>query len=198
MKSNATEINEQLLEKIRQGDTAAFQELYFRMRSKVVGFSYKFLHSQEDAKELTQEVFVKLWEHREKIDSNKNIESLLFVMVRYSILDAWKRKLRHDDFLETQSRIEQHQDSTSQYIDYQECYEVLIRSIESLPQQARKVYRLSREEGLTHQEIADQLQISTNTVSNHIKKSMRQIRTYFNNSYPEAINCILCLVLAFI
>jgi RNA polymerase sigma-70 factor, Bacteroides expansion family 1 len=198
MKRKAIETNEQLLEKLRQGDTAAFQELYFRMRSKVIAFSYKFLRSQEGAKELTQEVFVKLWENREKIDTSKNIESLLFVMVRYSMLDTWKRKLRYDNFLETQSRVEQHQDSTAQYIDYQECYAVLTRSIEALPQQAQKVYRLSREEGLSHQEIADQLQISTNTVSNHIKKSMRQIRAYYHNSYPEAFGCILSLVLALI
>ncbi|OOG19941.1 hypothetical protein BWD42_08655 [Sphingobacterium sp. CZ-UAM] len=196
MKRKAIETNEQLLNKLRQGDTAAFQELYFRMRSKVIGFSYKFLRSQEEAKELTQEVFVKLWENREKIDACKNIESLLFVMVRHRMLDTWKRKLRYDNFLETQSRVEQHQDSTAQYIDYQECYAVLTRSIESLPQQAQKVYRLSREEGLSHQEIADQLQISTNTVSNHIKKSMRQIRAYYHHSYPEAFGCIMCLVLA--
>ncbi|WP_343560334.1 RNA polymerase sigma-70 factor [Sphingobacterium sp.] len=198
MKRKATETNEQLLEKLRQGDTRAFQELYYRMRSKVIGFSYKFLRSQEEAKELTQEVFVKLWENREKIDASKNIESLLFVMVRYSMLDAWKRKLRYDNFLETQSKVEQHQDFTAQYIDYQECYAVLTRSIEALPQQAQKVYRLSREEGLSHQEIADQLQISTNTVSNHIKKSMQQIRTYYHKSYPEAFGCILCLALALI
>jgi len=196
MKRKAIETNEQLLDKLRQGDTAAFQELYFRMRSKVIGFSYKFLRSQEGAKELTQEVFVKLWENREKIDASKNIESLLFVMVRYSMLDTWKRKLRYDNFLETQSKVEQYQDSTAQYMDYQECYAVLTRSIEALPQQAQKVYRLSREEGLSHQEIADQLQISTNTVSNHIKKSMRQIRAYYHHSYPEAFGCIMCLVLA--
>lgn len=198
MKRKATETNEQLLEKLRLGNTAAFQELYVRMRSKVIGFSFKFLRSQEEAKELTQEVFVKLWENREKIEPSKSIESLLFVMVRYSMLDAWKRKLRHDNFLETQKRAEIHHDSTAQYIDYQECHAILTRSIETLPQQAQKVYRLSREEGLSHQEIADQLQISTNTVSNHIKKSMRQIRAYYNNSYPEAFGCILCLVLALI
>ncbi|MEZ0453640.1 RNA polymerase sigma-70 factor [Sphingobacterium thalpophilum] len=194
MKRKATATNEQLLEQLRQGDKAAFQELYFRMRNKVMGFSYKFLRSQEDAKELTQEIFVKLWENREKIESSKNIETLLYVMVRYSMLDLWKRKLRYDNFLETQSRVEQHHDSTAQYIDYQECYAVLSKSIESLPQQAQKVYRLSREEGLSHQQIAEQLQISTHTVSNHIKRSMRQIRAYYNNSYPEAFGCILGLI----
>ena len=58
MKRKATATNEQLLEQLRQGDKAAFQELYFRMRNKVMGFSYKFLRSQEDAKELTQEIFL--------------------------------------------------------------------------------------------------------------------------------------------
>jgi len=177
--------NEQLLEELRQGNTEAFQEFYFRMRNKVMGFSYKFLRSLDDAKELTQEVFIKLWENREKIDPTKNPESLLYVMVRYNVLDAWKRKLRYNAFLQTQSKEESHHDSTEQYINYQECQAVLSRSIENLPKQAQLVYRLSREEGLSHQEIADQLHISTNTVSNHIKKSVRQIRGYYNNIYTD-------------
>lgn len=178
MKVSKESTNEQLLYLLQIGNAEAFQEFYRRKRTKVIGFAYKFVRSQEEAKELTQEIFVKFWENRAKIDPTKNPDSLLYVMVKYHTLDAWKRKLRHNLFLGQQHKEEPSIDSTTEYMDLQECKKVLALSLNSLPQQAKKVYQLSREDGYSHQEIADHLNISIHTVSNHIKKSIQHIRQY--------------------
>ncbi|MCT1523675.1 RNA polymerase sigma factor [Sphingobacterium hotanense] len=183
--------NQTLLELVRSGDSAAFEKLYGRERDRVMGFSYRLLRSQEEAKELTQDVFVQLWENREKIDPSKNIDTLLFVMAKHTFYDAQKKKTHFLKFLEQKGPEEPQTNSTGNYIDMQNCLDVVNGAVETLPPQAKLVYTLSREEGYSHREISERLAISTNTVSNHIKVAISHIRNHFNRFSPDTILSIL-------
>ena len=179
--------NEQILDLVRSGNTSAFHELYRRTRNKVTGFAYRFLQDQEQAKELTQEVFVRLWENKEKIDSAKSPEVLLFVMVRSKFLDSLKRKARLTRFITQEPQEEPHLCSTDNYMDFKDCGEIVSKAIETLPRQAKIIYLLSRDNGWSHKEISEHLHLSKKTVNNQITKSTGHIRRYFMHLSPETV-----------
>lgn len=179
--------NEQILDLVRSGNTSAFHELYRRTRNKVTGFAYRFLQDQEQAKELTQEVFVRLWENKEKIDSAKSPEVLLFVMVRSKFLDSLKRKARLTRFITQEPQEEQRLCSTDNYMDFKDCGEIVSKAIETLPRQAKIIYLLSRDNGWSHKEISEHLHLSKKTVNNQITKSTGHIRRYFMHLSPETV-----------
>lgn len=188
--------NEQVLDLVRAGNKLAFQELYRRNRNKVTGFAYRFLQNQEQAKELTQEVFVSLWENKEKTDPSKAPEVLLYVMVRSKFLDSLKRKARWSRFIKQELQEEPHLCSTDHYMDFKECGEIVSQAIDTLPKQAKIIYRLSRDNGWSHKEISEHLHLSKKTVNNQITKSTRHIRRYFTHLSPEtALSAILFLKL---
>jgi|SRR5690606_15667128 len=179
--------NEELWGLICVGDEIAFREFYRRMRNKVMGLAYKFVRSSEEARELTQEIFVKIWENREQIDPARNPDALLFTMVRSTFLDEIKKKKRWHDYLQKLNWEEPTTDSTHSHMDLIECQDILSKALESMPPQARRVYRMSREDGLTHKEISEKLSISTNTVNNHIKNSIHHIRQKFAQLSPDTV-----------
>ncbi|WP_164126237.1 RNA polymerase sigma factor [Sphingobacterium luzhongxinii] len=189
--------NQTLLELLRSGDCNAFEELYRRERNKVMGFSYKLLRSQEEAKELTQEVFVQLWEKREKIDPSKNIDTLLFVMAKHTFYDIKKRNKHFLKFREQKGTEEPQTDSTGNYIDMQNCLDILYGAVETLPPKTRLVYRLSREQGYSHREISRNLAISPHTVNNHITMSLKHIRRHFNWLSPDTVLSIIMILNVF-
>ena len=150
-----------------------------------MGFSLKLLRNKEDADELTQDTFVRLWENRAKLDPNKSIEAFLFVMVRSSFLDSLKKNKQHANYIAAQECREPAISLTEEYMDYTECKELLNCAVRNLPQQAQLVYTMSRVDGLTHKEIAKHLGISPFTVSNHLKYALKQLKVYFKKMSPE-------------
>lgn len=191
MKDIETFTNERLLSLLRSGDSSAFQELYRRNRNKVMNVAYRLLRDQEKSKEVTQEIFIKLWENRQKINPLKNIEGLLFVMVRSHFLDSLKRKAIEVKYLNRQPDEEAVLNSTDLYIDFKECSQIVSRAIDSLPKQAKTIYLLSRDKGWSHEKISEHMQISKKTVNNQITTSTRRIRRYFTQFSPETVLCLL-------
>lgn len=186
--------DDQVLNLVRSGDSAAYHEFYRRNRNKVMGFAFRFLKDKEEAKELTQEIFVSLWEKREKIDPSKNSGALLLVMVRNRFLDSLKRKASQSRYIETEYQIEPSVSTTDDYINFKDCGEIASLAIHALPKQAKIIYLLSRDNGWSHKEISEHMQISKKTVNNQITKSLRHIRGHFERLSPEtALMAILLL-----
>ncbi|TBO44403.1 RNA polymerase sigma-70 factor [Pedobacter kyonggii] len=175
----------QILELVRSGDSSAYHEFYRRNRNKVMGFAFRFSKDKEEAKDLTQEIFVSLWERREKIDPAKKTEALLFVMIRSRFLDSLKRKASQSRYIQREFQVEPFGSSTDNYIDFKDCGEIASIAIHSLPKQAKIIYQLSRDNGWSHKEISEHMHISKKTVNNQITKSIRHIRSYFTRLSPE-------------
>jgi len=185
----------QLLANVKADDGDAFGEIYRLYRKKVYTFAYRFVRCSEDAHELTQDVFVRLWESRGKIDPEKNFDAYLFSMVRSYFLDALKKKTRMSVY-RAENPDEPTDDSTDQYIELRECRKIVMQAIESLSPQARTAYLLSRERGYSHAAISQQMGIAPNTVSNHIKKSLGHIRARFRYLSPDTILPVLLLMIS--
>lgn len=181
----------EIIKLIQVGDVNAFQELYCRLKNKVMSFSIKLLGNSEEAEEMTQDIFVRLWENRAKLDPEKNIEAFLFVMVRSSFLDALKKKKQQASYIDAQEYQAATNRLTDEYIDYTECCELLDYAIQRLPKQAKLVYRMSRVDGLSHKEISKNLEISPFTVSNHLKYALKHLKKYLKKMSPEILTIFL-------
>ncbi|SDP99842.1 RNA polymerase sigma-70 factor, ECF subfamily [Mucilaginibacter sp. OK268] len=185
----------ELLCLIQTGNTDAFGEVYKLYRRKVYCFAYRFVRSSEEANELTQDVFVRLWENRMKINPDKNFEAYLFSMVRSNFLDALKKQARMSVY-RTANAEEPAFNSTESYMDFTECRQIAMNAIETLSPQVKVAYLLSREDGCSHEDISRQMGLSKNTVNNHIKKSLTHIRTRIRYLSPDTVLPFVLLMLA--
>jgi len=178
---------ERLLIAVQIGNSDAFNEVYCRYRKKVQGYAYRFVRCTEEAEELTQDVFVRLWENREKIDPSQNFDAYLFTIIRNIFLGALRRKAKMNVFRNEMLEDEPMMNSIENYMDFKDCQQLANQAIETLPPQAKMAYMLSRNEGFSHENISSQMGITKNTVNNHIKKSLGHIRKHFNSYSPETI-----------
>lgn len=148
-----------------------FSDLYLTYYSKLVRFAKEFVQHEEDAENITQDVFADLWEKRDFITHIENMNAYLFRLVRNRCLDYLRHKVFEQRYMESlqlsceEEAVEDHDT------------EILIRAaINSLPQRCRDIFLLSRVEGLKYREISEHLGISVNTVECQMGIALKKLR----------------------
>lgn len=148
-----------------------FSDLYLTYYSKLVRFAKEFVQHEEDAENITQDVFTDLWEKRDFISHIENMNAYLFRLVRNRCLDYLRHKLSEQRYMESlqlsceEEAVEDHDT------------EILIRAaINSLPKRCRDIFLLSRVEGLKYREISEHLGISVNTVECQMGIALKKLR----------------------
>lgn len=163
----------QLLLKMAAGDADAFSTLYAHYTSLVYRFIYKYLKSAELTADLTQEIFIKIWENRAELSELQAFKSYLFTISRNHALNFLKRAsvdvTAKGIILQNYSSQESIEDSlqAKQYLEYLEG--VLLR----LSPQSREVFRLCRQQYKSYDEAAEILGISRNAIKKHMVRSMK-------------------------
>ncbi|UII25393.1 RNA polymerase sigma-70 factor [Fulvivirga maritima] len=166
----------ELIKRVVEGDQKAFTQLYDQYRARLYSVALRLLKSPTRAEGVVQEVFLKLWKDREKLDSIKKIENYLFVMARNKIYDRFEKLANEQEadkvFWERKEHVTQ---ADNELLEKQ--YEEILNSIlKKLTPQQQEVYKLSKEEHLSQQEIADQMNISRLTVKTHMANALKIIR----------------------
>jgi RNA polymerase sigma-70 factor (ECF subfamily) len=166
-----------LFARVAEGDEAAFSTIFFHYTAQIQPFIISLTRSESAAEEIVQEVFLSLWVNRAKLVDVENYRAYIFTASNnrvYSWLKKRARELRRQgEFGEDIPDLEQHPEEA---IDLKQSLAVIEEAVEQLPPQKKLIWRLSRGEGLTHEEIAQQLGLSKNTVKNHLVVAIRQIR----------------------
>lgn len=170
----------ELVKKLKEGDSFAFEVLFYKYRNKVKGFAVKIVPAQVDPEEIVQEVFVKLWLKKEAVDPGKDFQSYLFSIAKHLVLDHLKsavnRKLYFvGEHFQQDLLIDEGQENTLQ----EDAEEKLQRLIDEIPERRREIFRLSRFEGLSYKQIAERLNISENTVDSQIRNALAFLRKEF-------------------
>ncbi len=170
----------ELVEKLKFGDSFAFEVLFYKYRNKVKGFATKMVPSQIDPEETVQEVFIKLWLKKEMIDPEKDFQSYLFSIAKNLILDHLKsavnRKLYFvDEHFQQDILSDESLDGTIP-VDFEA---QMLSLIEQIPERRREIFRLSRFEGMTYKQIAERLNITENTVDSQIRNALAFLRKEF-------------------
>lgn len=166
-----------LLEKLKSGDEKALEKFVHINLPKVFNFSFSLLKSKEEAEEVSQDVFIKFWDNREKLDLDLSVDHLLFRIAKNLTLNKIRDIQKHKHSL-TVSEDLLIGNSTMEDILFKEMETTLLKAIEELPPKRKAIFELSRFKGLSNKEIAQQLNISVNTVEGQIRKAIKTIHSY--------------------
>lgn len=188
-------MRDQLSLRIKLGDQQAFELLFHKYYVRLCAFSNKYLNDREEAQEIVQEVFVKIWEGREMIDPEDNLKAYLFKIAQNLSLNKLKRKKVESRYIEIFKLvyIENQEVSIHESLFIKELEELIAKSIKKLPEQCRIVFELSRIDGLKYREIADALHISVKTVEAQMSKALRSLRIELKDYLPAFILVLIYL-----
>lgn len=173
-----------LVRKLRKNNVQAFDLIFKKYNQKVFNFCLQLLKKRQDAEEVTQEVFIALWENREKIALNTSLASYLYSIARNKIYNIYRKSFyiqAYIEFVNTDSN--KLESFTEDEVLYNELNQFLNEKIDDLPPKRKEVFELSRFKGLTYKEIAKQMKISENTVDVQIRKALGFLRKAFKNYY---------------
>jgi len=170
----------ELLEKLKEGDTFAFEVLFYKYRNKIKGFATRLVPTQIDPDEIVQEVFVKVWLKKEYIDPEKNFQSYLFSITKNLVLDHLKSAVNRKLYFvgeHFQQDLNSEEDAKVQFPADTE--ERILNLIQQIPERRREIFCLSRFDGLSYKQIAEKLGITENTVDSQIRNSLTFLRKEF-------------------
>ncbi|OFX62077.1 MAG: hypothetical protein A2066_01630 [Bacteroidetes bacterium GWB2_41_8] len=162
----------------------AFDRVYELYSHKLFSFVFKILKNEAEADDIVQEVFVKIWESRQKLEDYRLLNSYIFTIAYNNSIDLIRKRINNTKYLEhlkNSSVINVTPNLISQ-IEFNELNSQADKLIANLPERQKQVYLLHREEGLTYPEIAERLGISKNTVENHMVKALKYLRQNMDNS----------------
>lgn len=192
MKADFKQIKEQeaeLLSRLQKGDEKAFAELFYKFYDKLFGFVLGITHSKTIAEDITQEVFLKVWQNRMEMVAVENINALLFRIAQNRTIDILRKSAR--EVLATSLHVElESQDNSPEPLDlliHDELKNRLSEAVNQLPPQQRKIYTLYKEQGIQQDEIAKQLHLSRSTIQSHMKLAMGNIHKYLSLYYSELL-----------
>jgi RNA polymerase sigma-70 factor (ECF subfamily) len=180
-----------LLNKIAEGNEQAFTEIFHHYRNKIYSYSLKMLQSEEVAKEVTQEVFMKLWITRAKLIEVSCLDAFLFTIARNHCFNLLKRSALERKVgarLAKASILDNH---TEQTIYFNEYRRLLEKAIAGLPPRQKEVYLLSYVEGLKREEVARQMDISQETVKSQLALAVKYIRTHLGAEHTVIVLVLL-------
>lgn len=188
-KKKQADITIKLLPKIKNGDLKAFEQLYDLYKVQVFNFCYSIVKHDPEAQEVVQDTFLKIWQSRDQFDEIISFNGFLYRIAKNLTLNKIRRKagqpIHFDDLKDDLSILNQ----TENEVLFQDMKEMLNTAIEALPRKRQEIFRLSREEGLSNEEIAVRMDISVNTVKGQMRKALA-----FLKSYLEWISIYLVLV----
>lgn len=167
----------QLVNLLKEGDQAAFTEIYNRYSEKLTGFASSKLFSLDDSRDVIHDIFVKLWEDRKQLKVDRNLEAYLFTLTRYRIIDKIRKNITREDYAEMALALRtSYESEIEQHIAAKEIKQSIEKALEKLSPRVREIYHLSREENLSIPEIADKLQLSEQTVKNQLTLALKYLR----------------------
>ena len=158
-----------------------FKCLFDRYKNRIYGYVLALTHSAYIAEEITQEIFIKLWICRDMLGDLHNPEAYLVSMARNKSLNYLRKSAHESKMLqELQNRMIRDTNNVEEQSLLSDQNSLLQEAMARLSPQRRLVYRLSRDQGLNHLEIASRLHVSPNTVRNHLVTALKLIRKHLN------------------
>ena len=181
---------------LSDGDLAAFDTLYYQYRQPVYANILKLVQQTEAAEDILQEVFVTLWENRQKIDQNKSVGGWLFVVSHNKAISYLKRKVRESTVVQWRPDLPEYPAMEDQSDELYGMQMALIQqAVERLPARKRDIFKRCRFEGQSAEEVSQFTGISVATVNDYLKQSTRFIRNYIrSNSSSSQLTAIAGLL----
>jgi len=178
--SKSMTVDPELSARIKKGDTRSLELLFRRLYPRLFAYANKFMHDHDDSKEIVQDVFVSLWNHRSSLDESKSLDAYLFTSVKNRCLNQLKSRALQNRRAALMLRLYAEEltvvDNSHQILLANELQQAFDKALNSLPAECRRVFELSRMEGLRYHEIATKLNISIKTVETQMYRALSKLR----------------------
>ena len=166
---------EELILALNKGNLQAFNELFDRYGKRLHHFSMGYLKSVENAEEIVQDVFMKIWDNRLELSAQKSIESYFFTIARNGILNTIRKSKSEQAYLNYVKINPGKNVFLDEELDFNELERAYHQVIEQLSPRRREIFKLSRVQSLSNAEIAEKMSISVKTVENQMISAKSEI-----------------------
>jgi RNA polymerase sigma-70 factor (ECF subfamily) len=173
-----------MLHRLKQGDENAFEVIFRKYYAKIYHFVLNTLYDKTLAEDITQNVFLSVWEHREDIIPEKNFSTYLYTIAKNQVFRETEKRIlssRYEDYI-LQTRLNEEDFSTEETIDADMLEETILQLIDQLPEARKRIFLLHFKEQLSNREIAEKLSISVENVEMQVRRSLIHIRKHLNPS----------------
>jgi RNA polymerase sigma-70 factor (family 1) len=180
-----------LIRAFKNGDQKAFEKLFERYHKKLYAYLMRLLDSKEDAEEIVQESFIKIWEKREEFIEGYSFNAFLFTIAKNTFLNFTREKVNRrvfEDHFQLINEVES--GKTDDYVIFKETREIIRLIIEGMPPRRREVFMMRKVEGLSRKEISEKLGISVITVDSQLLKA----NTYLKDELKKYGLLLICLL----
>ncbi len=180
---------------LKESNEAAFEKLYFLYSKRLLGYLIKLVKSETIAAEILQDIFIKIWNNREKINPNLSFRSYLFRIAENKVVDFF-RKAARDKKLQAiviKSACVEYSHVEEDFCE-KENEQILHDVINLLPPRRRQIFQLIKMEGHSYDEVSQLLSISTSTINDHMVKATKFIREQLQDSSVIALSLLLILL----
>lgn len=164
----------ELIVLLRQGSQQAFNTVYDMYARRLLALCYRYTRSREDAEEIVQETFIRLWTHRAEIASDTTLMPLLFTIARHRLVDMFRKRVysvEFEDYLKYRDKLL----DTDVPMDYDHYMDIVRKSTALLPPVQRQVVVMARLEGVSVADIARRLSITEKTVRNQLSLGSKRL-----------------------
>ena len=168
----------ELLIRLIEGDSSAFEKIYFYYVERVYYFAFRYMKNQEDTEEIVQEVFTKIWESRKKINIEMSFSGYLLTITKNTIFNQHRKNVNHQAYCNYMiTYLQKNRQNVEDEIIYNDLMDLLNRTIEELPPKRQEIFKLSRFQGLPYKEISQRLSISEKTIETHMRLALQDIKS---------------------
>lgn len=173
---NSEARQKKIISLLKKGEQSAFREIFHLYEKKLYAFVFTITKSHYSTEELLQEIFIKLWQERERIDTSLSFNAFVYTIARNLTYNHLRKIANQENLKQELWQNISYLNAVENQIIYSEYEDILEDILKQLPQRKRSIYILSKQEGKTNEEIADLLGISQKTVKNHLWKTLQTIK----------------------
>lgn len=170
------EISFNLIAGLKKGDHSAFNELLNIYGRRLYYFALSYRIPKEEAEEIVQEVFIRIWKNKHTLNEQLSLGGYVITLAKNLILNSIRKKVSTETFLMHAKGQEKHTNNTEEEVIYTDLEALIQQAFKKLPPKRQLIYRMSRYEGLSNQEIAEKLNLSKSTVENHLNLALNYFR----------------------
>ena len=191
----------EVVSRLRRGDKEAYIQLFQNQYKGLVSYAKKYVMDTEIARDLVQDVFIYLWEKRHNLSIETSINSYMFRAVHNKCINHLKKESTKADYvrefllnLNGQAIQTTNAEDVHELVVFKDLSERIDLLVESLPEQCRNIFRMSRFRGMKNKEIAEIYSISVRTVETQIYRALKVLKENLQPNLTFAISLIIVLI----
>jgi len=173
-------LEDKYVEALSKGDSKAFEVLFIHYHPKLVYFLFGFIKDSERARDMAQDIFMTIWSNKEKLKEVKSFNSYLFKIAKNNICNYFDHVVVNEKYIAGQLLQSVETENLEETVFANQLQSMIDIAISQMPSQRKKIFVMSRINGLSNAEIAEKLNINKRTVENHLTAALADLRKAIN------------------